>query len=101
MHMLNIDNFLLIACILQVWKGQGSRKWKHGQHDGFFVQLESPFLRKLWFIPSTSEKGQTLCRFSLSVAFPFNFSLFMCVLAFLSIRKALVILNKGTGTIDG
>ncbi|OAY27988.1 stress-induced-phosphoprotein 1 [Manihot esculenta] len=46
----------------QVWKGQGSRKWKHGQHDGFFVQLESPFLRKLWFIPSTSEKGQTLCR---------------------------------------
>ncbi|KAG6574966.1 Hsp70-Hsp90 organizing protein 1, partial [Cucurbita argyrosperma subsp. sororia] len=32
----------------QVWKGQGSRKWKHGQHDGFFVQLETPSLRKLW-----------------------------------------------------
>ncbi|GLT74485.1 hypothetical protein SLA2020_462780 [Shorea laevis] len=46
----------------QVWKGQGSRKWKHGQQDGFFVQFESPSLRKLWFIPSSYEKGQTLCR---------------------------------------
>ncbi|CAN1193389.1 Stress-induced-phosphoprotein 1 [Linum perenne] len=45
----------------QVWKGQGSRKWKHGQQDGFFIQLESPTLRKLWFVPSTSEKGKTLC----------------------------------------
>eukprot|EP00268_Persea_americana_P021905 TRINITY_DN2179_c0_g1_i1.p1 TRINITY_DN2179_c0_g1~~TRINITY_DN2179_c0_g1_i1.p1 ORF type:complete len:328 (-),score=56.19 TRINITY_DN2179_c0_g1_i1:545-1528(-) len=46
----------------QVWKGQGSRKWKHGQSDGFFVQLESPLLRKLWFVPSSSEKGRTLCK---------------------------------------
>ncbi|CAM8919468.1 unnamed protein product [Rhodiola kirilowii] len=46
----------------QVWKGQGTRKWKHGQHDGFFVQFESPNIRKLWFIPSSSEKGQLLCR---------------------------------------
>lgn len=46
----------------QVWKGQGSRKWKHGQNDGFFVQLESPVLRKLWFVPSSSEKGKFLCR---------------------------------------
>lgn len=46
----------------QVWKGQGSRKWKHGNSDGFFVQFESPFLRKLWFIPSSTEKGRTLCR---------------------------------------
>ncbi|CAK7327110.1 unnamed protein product [Dovyalis caffra] len=46
----------------QVWKGQGSRKWRHGQHDGFFVQYESPFMRKIWFIASTNEKGQTLCR---------------------------------------
>lgn len=46
----------------QVWKGQGSRKWKHGQHDGFFVQFESPSLRKLWFVPSSNEKGKTLCR---------------------------------------
>ncbi|CAM8919467.1 unnamed protein product [Rhodiola kirilowii] len=45
-----------------VWKGQGTRKWKHGQHDGFFVQFESPNIRKLWFIPSSSEKGQLLCR---------------------------------------
>ncbi|KAE8703052.1 hypothetical protein F3Y22_tig00110474pilonHSYRG00022 [Hibiscus syriacus] len=46
----------------QVWKGQGSRKWKHGQHDGFFVQFESPILRKLWFISSSYEMGKTLCR---------------------------------------
>uniref|UniRef100_A0ACD5YJY1 Uncharacterized protein n=1 Tax=Avena sativa TaxID=4498 RepID=A0ACD5YJY1_AVESA len=46
----------------QVWKGQGSRKWKLDQSDGFFVQFESPILRKIWFVPSTSEKGRTLCR---------------------------------------
>lgn len=46
----------------QVWKGQGSRKWKHGQHDGFFIQFESPSLRRLWFVPSSTEKGQILCR---------------------------------------
>ncbi|XP_023515089.1 RNA polymerase II-associated protein 3-like [Cucurbita pepo subsp. pepo] len=46
----------------QVWKGQGSRKWKHGQHDGFFVQLETPSLRKLWFVPSSNELGRPLCR---------------------------------------
>ncbi|KAI4342720.1 hypothetical protein MLD38_027310 [Melastoma candidum] len=65
------DSFAKAACLVspksiisypQVWKGQGSRKWKHGQHDGFFVQFESPFLRKLWFIPSSTEKGKTLCR---------------------------------------
>ncbi|XP_023006740.1 stress-induced-phosphoprotein 1-like [Cucurbita maxima] len=46
----------------QVWKGQGSRKWKHGQHDGFFVQLETPSLRKLWFVPSSNELGRPVCR---------------------------------------
>ncbi|EEF45244.1 hsp70-Hsp90 organizing protein 1 [Ricinus communis] len=65
------ESFSKAACLVapksiisypQVWKGQGSRKWKHGQHDGFFVQFESPCLRKLWFISSTNEKGQTLCR---------------------------------------
>ncbi|GLU08912.1 hypothetical protein SLE2022_257960 [Rubroshorea leprosula] len=65
------DSFSRAACLVtpksiiaypQVWKGQGSRKWKHGQQDGFFVQFESPSLRKLWFIPSSYEKGQTLCR---------------------------------------
>ena len=50
---------------LQVWKGQGSRKWRHGQHDGFFVQFESPLLRKLWFISSSNQMGKTLCRFPL------------------------------------
>lgn len=66
-----VDSFSRAACLVapkcnisypQVWKGQGSRKWKHGQSDGFFVQFESPFLRKEWFIPSSSEKGQILCR---------------------------------------
>ncbi|KAK6913978.1 Tetratricopeptide repeat 1, partial [Dillenia turbinata] len=65
------DSFSRAACLVapksiisypQVWKGQGSRKWKHGQTDGFFIQFEAPFLRKLWFIPSSMEKGQTLCR---------------------------------------
>ncbi|GLT78585.1 hypothetical protein SLA2020_501150 [Shorea laevis] len=65
------DSFSRAACLItpksiisypQVWKGQGSRKWKHGQHDGFFVQFESPSLRKLWFIPGSYEKGQTFCR---------------------------------------
>ncbi|KAF9605077.1 hypothetical protein IFM89_013747 [Coptis chinensis] len=65
------DSFSSAACLVtpkgiisypQVWKGQGSRKWKHGQSDGFFVQFESPLFRKLWFIPSSTEKGRTLCR---------------------------------------
>ncbi|KZV56279.1 hypothetical protein F511_00276 [Dorcoceras hygrometricum] len=65
------DAFSRAACLVapkgiisypQVWKGQGSRKWKHGQNDGFFLQFESPLLRKIWFVPSSSEKGQILCR---------------------------------------
>lgn len=65
------DSFSHAACLVapksiisypQVWKGQGSRKWKHGQNDGFFVQFESPLSRKLWFVPSSTEKGQILCR---------------------------------------
>ncbi|KAL4200204.1 hypothetical protein AMTRI_Chr03g148580 [Amborella trichopoda] len=66
-----VDTFSKAACLVvpksiisfpQVWKGQGSRKWKHGQTDGFFVQFESSVLRKLWFISSSTEKGLTLCR---------------------------------------
>ncbi|KAJ0966405.1 hypothetical protein J5N97_027543 [Dioscorea zingiberensis] len=65
------ESFSRAACLVapkkiisypQVWKGQGSRKWKHGHNDGFFVQFESPVMRKLWFVPSSNEKGQTLCR---------------------------------------
>ncbi|XP_043693435.1 U-box domain-containing protein 70 [Telopea speciosissima] len=65
------DSFSSAACVVtpkniisypQVWKGQGSRKWKLGQSDGFFVQFELPVFRKLWFIPSSTEKGQTFCR---------------------------------------
>ncbi|XP_022761086.1 RNA polymerase II-associated protein 3-like [Durio zibethinus] len=65
------DSFAGAACLVapksiiaypQVWKGQGSRKWRHGQHDGFFVQFESLLLRKLWFISSSNEMGKTLCR---------------------------------------
>ncbi|XP_023743034.1 uncharacterized protein LOC111891191 [Lactuca sativa] len=65
------DSFSQAACLIapktiisypQVWKGQGPRKWKHGQSDGFFVQFESPLLRKEWFISSSSEKGQILCK---------------------------------------
>ncbi|KAG2630576.1 hypothetical protein PVAP13_3KG534000 [Panicum virgatum] len=64
------DSFAKAACMVaaksiisypQVWKGQGSRKWKLEQSDGFFVQFESPALRKIWFVPSTKEKGRTLC----------------------------------------
>lgn len=65
------DSFSQAACLVtpkniisypQVWKGQGSRKWKHGQSDGFFVQFESPYTRKLWFIASSTENGKPLCR---------------------------------------
>lgn len=65
------DSFSLAACLVvpkglisypQVWKGQGSRKWRHVQQDGFFIQFESPFMRKMWFIPSSTELGQTICR---------------------------------------
>lgn len=65
------DSFAHAACLVtprsiisypQVWKGQGSRKWKHGQSDGFFVQFETHSVRKLWFVPSANEKGQSLCR---------------------------------------
>ncbi|KAK3140179.1 hypothetical protein QOZ80_5AG0397170 [Eleusine coracana subsp. coracana] len=65
------DSFAKAACMVapksiisypQVWKGQGSRKWKLDQSDGFFVQFESPLLRKIWFVPCTTEKGRTLCR---------------------------------------
>ncbi|XP_074563847.1 uncharacterized protein LOC141820434 [Curcuma longa] len=65
------DSFSWAACVIapksimaypQVWKGQGSRKWKLGQNDGFFVQFESPILRKLWFVPSSTEGSKTLCR---------------------------------------
>ncbi|KAJ6846776.1 RNA polymerase II-associated protein 3 isoform X2 [Iris pallida] len=65
-----VDSFSKAACLVapksiisypQVWKGQGTRKWKYGQSDGFFVQFESPVLRKQWFVPSSSEMGRTLC----------------------------------------
>ncbi|KAG5391234.1 hypothetical protein IGI04_032775 [Brassica rapa subsp. trilocularis] len=65
------ESFSKAACLVtskssisypQVWKGQGSRKWKLGQNDGIFVQFESPSIRNVWFIPSSKEKGQTLCR---------------------------------------
>ncbi|XWS13700.1 hypothetical protein CRYUN_Cryun36dG0060300 [Craigia yunnanensis] len=56
------DKYAPVVNIDKVWKGQGSRKWRHGQHDGFFVQFESPLLRKLWFISSSNEMGKTLCR---------------------------------------
>ncbi|XP_060180605.1 uncharacterized protein LOC132610314 [Lycium barbarum] len=65
------DSFAQAACLVtpksiisypQVWKGVGSRKWKHGQNDGIFVQFESPSMRRLWFIPCSTEKGKTLCR---------------------------------------
>ncbi|KAK6929920.1 hypothetical protein RJ641_004014, partial [Dillenia turbinata] len=65
------DSFSRAACLVapksifsypQVWKHQGSRKWKHGQNGGFFIQFETPFLRRPWFISSSVEKGQMLCR---------------------------------------
>ncbi|KAF3574702.1 hypothetical protein F2Q69_00058157 [Brassica cretica] len=57
-----INQHEAIQKFIMVWKGQGSRKWKLGQNDGIFVQFESPSIRNVWFIPSSKEKGQTLCR---------------------------------------
>ncbi|KAL9248650.1 Stress-induced-phosphoprotein 1-like protein [Drosera capensis] len=65
------ESFSRAACLVapkssiaypQVWKGEGAKKWKHGKNDGFFVQFESPTLRKLWFISSLTEMGQTFCK---------------------------------------
>ncbi|PKA59741.1 Heat shock protein STI [Apostasia shenzhenica] len=65
------ESFSKAACLVtpkniiaypQVWKGQGSRKWKHGHGDGFFIQFESPVSRKLWFVQSSTEMGQTVCK---------------------------------------
>ncbi|KAL9255322.1 Stress-induced-phosphoprotein 1-like protein [Drosera capensis] len=65
------ESFSKAACLVapksiiaypQVWKGEGAKKWKHGKNDGFFVQFESPTLRKLWFIASLTELGQTFCK---------------------------------------
>ncbi|CAI9762642.1 unnamed protein product [Fraxinus pennsylvanica] len=63
---LNVDmaKHLVVVKFELVWKGQGSRKWKHGHNDGFFIQFESPLLRRLWFVPSSTEKGQILCRYT-------------------------------------
>eukprot|EP00249_Psilotum_nudum_P017854 c26523_g1_i1 orf=190-1134(+) len=46
----------------QVWKGQGTRRWKHSQADGFFMQLDLSSMRKLWFVPCAMEKGRPVCR---------------------------------------
>ncbi|XP_073108062.1 uncharacterized protein [Elaeis guineensis] len=56
------DKYAPVVNIDKVWKGQGSRKWKLGHSDGFFVQFESPVLRKVWFVSSSTEKGRNLCR---------------------------------------
>ncbi|KAI5006442.1 hypothetical protein ZWY2020_033685 [Hordeum vulgare] len=72
------ESFLKAACMVapksiisypQVWKGQGSRKWKLDQSDGFFVQFESPNLRKIWFVASTTEKGRALCSLLYSIVY--------------------------------
>ncbi|KAI5083940.1 hypothetical protein GOP47_0000109 [Adiantum capillus-veneris] len=66
-----LDTSSVAACLIvpkqsisfpQVWKGQGSRKWKHSQSDGFFLQLELSAFRRIWFIPCGSENGQPVCR---------------------------------------
>ncbi|XP_068635574.1 uncharacterized protein [Aristolochia californica] len=59
------DKYASVVKVDKVWKGQGSRKWKHGQSDGFFVQFESPVLCKLWILPSSTEKGWLVCRMSI------------------------------------
>ncbi|MCO5560024.1 hypothetical protein L7F22_013630 [Adiantum nelumboides] len=66
-----LDTLSVAACLVvpkqsiafpQVWKGQGSRKWKHSQSDGFFVQLELSAFRRIWFVPCALENGQPVCR---------------------------------------
>ncbi|KAH8969433.1 hypothetical protein BDL97_02G033300 [Sphagnum fallax] len=46
----------------QVWKGQGSRKWKASNSNGFFIQMETSALRRLWFVASSLEQGHNVCR---------------------------------------
>lgn len=66
-----VDSSSKAACLVvakktiafpQVWKGTGTRKWKASHSSGMFVQLESPVTRRLWFVPSATEKGRAVCR---------------------------------------
>ncbi|GBG74579.1 hypothetical protein CBR_g18988 [Chara braunii] len=41
----------------QVWNGRGVKNWRFGAKDGFFVQLEMPKNRQLWFLPAFTEKN--------------------------------------------
>jgi len=66
-----VDSSSSAACLVvakksiafpQVWKGSGTRKWKHGTSNGFFIQLETAAFRRLWFVPSAVEHGRNVCR---------------------------------------
>lgn len=66
-----VDSSSTAACLIvakksiafpQVWKGTGTRKWTHGNSNGFFIQLETSATRRLWFVPSTVEHGRNVCR---------------------------------------
>mmetsp|Transcript_12991 Transcript_12991/g.24781 ORF Transcript_12991/g.24781 Transcript_12991/m.24781 type:complete len:311 (+) Transcript_12991:181-1113(+) len=43
----------------QVWKKSA---WKGGNADGFFVQIDSPDFRRVWFIPCGQDKGRAVPR---------------------------------------
>eukprot|EP00246_Nothoceros_aenigmaticus_P018774 TRINITY_DN9997_c0_g1_i1.p1 TRINITY_DN9997_c0_g1~~TRINITY_DN9997_c0_g1_i1.p1 ORF type:complete len:252 (+),score=44.04 TRINITY_DN9997_c0_g1_i1:180-935(+) len=66
-----VDSASKAACLVvskktiafpQVWKGPGTRKWKPAHTTGIFVQLESSSMRRLWFVPSVTDKGRAVCR---------------------------------------
>lgn len=66
-----VDSSSNAACLIvskksiafpQVWKGSGSRKWKHGDTNGFFIQLETSSIRRLWFVPCIIERGRNVSR---------------------------------------
>lgn len=41
----------------QVWRKTGPSGWQLGDHKGFFVQLETPMERKIWFVRHKSGKA--------------------------------------------
>eukprot|EP00271_Cylindrocystis_brebissonii_P018013 TRINITY_DN492_c0_g1_i1.p1 TRINITY_DN492_c0_g1~~TRINITY_DN492_c0_g1_i1.p1 ORF type:complete len:370 (+),score=92.77 TRINITY_DN492_c0_g1_i1:1404-2513(+) len=41
----------------QVWNGRGARRWQHGDQDGCFIQMDTPALRRVWFVPAVPAEG--------------------------------------------
>lgn len=51
----------------QVWRKSGPSGWQLGDHKGFFVQLETPTERKIWFVRHKNGKAVPEPKVSLDI----------------------------------